>query len=66
MIEWVNKEVKQRTKVVEVFPNEESHIRLVGAILMGVNEEWVASRRCLTMRGNDQARRWGSDKLQKI
>jgi transposase-like protein len=49
-----------------VFPNEESLLRLVGSILMDINEEWVTGRRYLTMEGEDQARRQGSDKLQKI
>ena len=66
MMERVNKELKRRTKVVGAFPNEESLLRLVGSILMDINEEWVTGRRYLTMEGEDQARRQGSDKLQKI
>ena len=50
MMERVNKELKRRTKVAGVFPNEESLIRLVGAILIDVNEEWVTGRRYLVMR----------------
>jgi len=49
MMERVNRELKRRTKVAGVFPNEESLIRLVGAILMDINEEWVTGRRYLTM-----------------
>ncbi len=49
MMERVNKELKRRTKVVGVFPNEESLLRLVGSILMDINEEWVTGRRYLTM-----------------
>ncbi len=48
-MERVNKEIKQRTKVVGVFPNEESFLRLVGSILMDINKEWVTGRRYLTM-----------------
>ena len=66
MVVQTNRELERRTKVVEVFPNEESHIRLVGAILMDVNEDWVVGGGCLTMRGDEQAKRRGSDKLQKI
>jgi transposase-like protein len=44
-----NRELKRRTKVVGVFPNEESLLRLVGSILMDINEEWVTGRRYLTM-----------------
>jgi transposase-like protein len=49
MMERVNRELKRRTKVAGVFPNEESLIRLVGAILMDINEEWVTGKRYLTM-----------------
>jgi len=49
MMERVNKELKRRTKVVGAFPNEESLLRLVGSILMDINEEWVTGRRYLTM-----------------
>ncbi len=49
MMERVNKELRRRTKVVGVFPNEESLLRLVGSILMDINEEWVTGRRYLTM-----------------
>ena len=49
MVERTNRELKRRTKVVGVFPNEESLLRLVGSILMDVNEEWVTGRKYLTM-----------------
>jgi putative transposase len=47
--ERVNKELKRRTKVIGALPNEESFLRLVGSILMDINEEWVTGRRYLTM-----------------
>jgi len=47
----VNKELKRRTKVVGAFPNEESLLRLVGSILMEINEEWVIDRKYLMMEG---------------
>lgn len=49
MMERVNRETKRRTKVVGVFPNEESLLRLVGSVLMDVNEEWVTGRKYLTL-----------------
>jgi putative transposase len=49
VMERVNKELKRRTKVVGAFPNEESLLRLVGSILMDINEEWVTGRRYLTV-----------------
>jgi len=49
MMERVNKELKRRTKVAAMFPNEESLLRLVGSILMDVNEGLVIGRRYLTV-----------------
>ncbi|HIJ05931.1 MAG: Transposase, mutator type [Methanomicrobiales archaeon 53_19] len=48
MMERMNKELKRRTKVAGVFPNDESLLRLIGAILMDINEEWVTGRRYLS------------------
>lgn len=39
-LERVSQEVKRRTRVVRVFPNESSCLRLVSAILMEIGEEW--------------------------
>jgi len=48
-MERINRELKRRTRVVGAFPNEDSLLRLVGAILMDINEEWVTGRRYLSM-----------------
>jgi putative transposase len=48
-MERTNRELKRRTKVVGVFPNEESLLQLVGSVLMDVDEEWVPGRRYLTL-----------------
>lgn len=42
--ERANREIKRRTKVVQSFPSAESMIRLVGAVLVEVNEEWLAGK----------------------
>jgi len=47
-LERLNKEVKRRTRVVGIFPNEASCLRLVSAILMETSEEWQAGRAYLT------------------
>jgi len=47
----VNAEIKRRTNVVGIFPNESSITRLVGAMMLEQNDEWSLNRRYMTLEG---------------
>lgn len=49
MVERLNREIKRRTRVASLFPNENSLLRLVSSILIEVSEEWETGKRYLTM-----------------
>jgi putative transposase len=65
-IERLNKEIKRRSDVVGVFPNEASIMRLIGAVLFEANDNWQTSSRymmveafarlCCTNRMRDSSR----------
>lgn len=47
-VERLNKELRRRTRVVGIFPNEASCLRLVSAILMEISDEWETEKALFT------------------
>jgi len=50
MLERFNQELKRRSRVIRIFPNEESCLRLLGTMCMEQSEEWETGRIYLTMK----------------
>jgi transposase-like protein len=48
-LERINKELKRRTRVVGAFPSDKSFMRLGVSILIDINEEWMTTKKYLTM-----------------
>ena len=49
VLERLNKEIRRRTRVASIFPNEASCLRLVSAILMEISEDWETGRVYLSL-----------------
>jgi putative transposase len=57
VLERLNKEIKRRTRVATLFPNEGALLRLVSAILMEISEEWETQKIYLTMENSGSVKR---------
>ena len=49
MLERLNEEIRRRTRVVRIFPNQESCLRLVRALAVETHEGWLEEHRYLNM-----------------
>lgn len=47
-VERLNQEIRRRTRVARLFPNEESLLRLVSAVLMEISDDWETDKRYVT------------------
>jgi putative transposase len=50
MLERQNRELKRRTRVATLFPNEASLLRLVTAVLVELSDEWETGMKYLTFQ----------------
>lgn len=57
MLERVNSEIRRREKVVRIFPNKQSALRLIGAVLIDIHEEWESSSRQY-IQFTEQTKKW--------
>jgi len=62
MLERLNEEIKRRTLVVRIFPNDESCLRLVRALATEMHENWIEATRYLNM---DLLKEHRKERLQK-
>ena len=50
-LERLNREIRRRTRVVSIFPNEKSALRLISAMLLEISDEWEGGKLYLSFEG---------------
>lgn len=55
LVERLNEEIRRRTRVARLFPNEAACLRLVSAILMEISEDWQSADKRYVIFNNDNA-----------
>lgn len=67
-LENLNREIKRRTYLVSVFPNKTAAERLIGAVLMEVNDDWLSGPKCyinMNEKRNEDCKKRTQKILQK-
>ena len=62
-LERLNQEIRRRERVIRIFPNRESLVRLIGALLIELDEKWASGRRYFDMAEFDA---WLNDRPKDI
>jgi len=62
-VERLNEEIRRRERVIRIFPNRESVIRLIGALLMELDDKWSTGKKYLDMT---EYLRWQEEQKQAI
>ena len=57
MLERINQELKRRTHVIRIFPNEASCLRLVRTLAAEIHEDWIEAHRYLSMEALAEQRK---------
>ena len=52
-VERLHREIRRRARVVSIFPNQASCLRLVTAVLNEISDEWLTGRTYLTFQGSE-------------
>ena len=63
MVERLNEEIRRRERVIRIFPNETSALRLLGAVLMEHDEQWTTTHRYFNM---DKYWEWKAEQEKAI
>jgi transposase-like protein len=65
MIERLHEEIKRRTRVARLFPNQASLLRLVSAIEIEISEDWIVGKRYLNMNVEMESENESTDSKEK-